>query len=60
VARGGRRYAWSELVERAGSRAMLGVHLIREGKPIGAFSLHRMELRPFTDKQVELVITFAD
>jgi GAF domain-containing protein len=53
-------YAWSELIERADLRAMLGVPLIREGKPIGAFSLHRMEPRPFTDKQVELVTTFAD
>jgi class 3 adenylate cyclase/putative methionine-R-sulfoxide reductase with GAF domain len=53
-------YTWSEIVERAGLRAMLGVPLIREGKPIGAFSLHRMEPRPFTDKQVELVTTFAD
>jgi two-component system, NtrC family, sensor kinase len=53
-------YTWSEIVERAGLRAMLGVPLIREGKPIGAFSLHRMEPRPFTDQQVELVTTFAD
>jgi GAF domain-containing protein len=53
-------YTWSEIVERASLRAMLGVPLVREGKPIGAFSLHRTEPRPFTDKQVELVATFAD
>jgi GAF domain-containing protein/nitrogen-specific signal transduction histidine kinase len=53
-------YTWSEIVERAGLRAMLGVPMIREGTTIGAFSLHRMEARPFTDKQIELVATFAD
>ena len=53
-------YTWSEIVERAGLRAMLGVPLMRQGAPIGAFSLHRTEARPFTDKQIELVTTFAD
>jgi PAS domain S-box-containing protein len=53
-------YTWSEIVERAGLKAMLGVPLMRQGMPIGAFSLHRMEARPFTDKQIELVTTFAD
>jgi hypothetical protein len=33
---------------------------MRQGTPIGAFSLHRMEARPFTEKQIELVTTFAD
>src|SRR5262249_4960273 len=53
-------FTWSEIVERAGLRAMLGVPLMRQGTPIGAFSLHRMEARPFTDRQIELVTTFAD
>jgi two-component system, NtrC family, sensor kinase len=53
-------YTWSDLLERAALRAMLGVPLMRQGKVIGAFSLHRMEARPFTDKQIELVTTFAD
>jgi PAS domain S-box-containing protein len=53
-------YTWSEIVERAGLRAMLGVPLMRQGTPIGAFSLHRMEARRFTEKQIELVTTFAD
>src|SRR6516162_4206967 len=39
---------------------MLGVPLIREGNLIGVFGLSRKTIRAFTDKQVELVTTFAD
>ena len=53
-------YAEKDEVRETNLRAMLGVPLMRDGEPIGAFALARSEPIPFTPRQVELVTTFAD
>jgi signal transduction histidine kinase len=43
-----------------GWRTVLAVPMLRDGEPIGALGLWRREVRPFTDKQIALMATFAN
>src|SRR5262245_50964866 len=55
-----REYTWSESQRLGGFRAMLGVPLPGETGPIGVIALTRSVPRPFTNKEIDLMTTFAD
>src|SRR5499426_1333048 len=47
------------LVEAAGARSLLAVPMLKENELVGAIAIYRQEVRPFTDKQIDLVTNFA-
>jgi GAF domain-containing protein len=53
-------YTMVEAQKLGNFRTILSVPMLREGVPIGVLNVTRSEVRPFTDKQIELVTTFAD
>jgi two-component system, NtrC family, sensor kinase len=55
-----KEYKFADAQRLGHFRTVLAVPMLREGVPIGVLALTRSEVRPFTDKQIELVQTFAD
>jgi signal transduction histidine kinase/putative methionine-R-sulfoxide reductase with GAF domain len=55
-----RRPAATKMVDSGGGRSFVAVPLLKDGRVIGAISIYRPKVRPFTKKQIALLATFAD
>jgi len=53
-------YTLTEVQKLGGYRTMLGIPMLREGVPIGVLTLTLLQVRPFTDREIALISTFAD
>jgi len=49
----------AQLAKLGGARSVVAVPMVREDEPVGAIVIYRQEVRPFSDKQVELLTNFA-
>ena len=54
------RYANSAIAKLAGARSFVGVPMLKDDELIGAMGIYRQEVRPFTDKQIALLTSFAN
>ena len=53
-------FSFAEAQRLGDFRTVLGVPMMRDGIPLGVVALARSQVRPFAEKQIELVTTFAD